>query len=204
MQSKQRQRIIARHKSSLYQHGYSPQALFWKDQQVQEKRFDVLFECGVEDGDSVLDVGCGLADLDRFIKKKGIKVNYTGIDLSPDMINTASLRDPSLTLFAGDIFDLNPADGEYDWVLLSGALNEPLKDNGDYLKRVLPRLFRAAGKGLAFNLLDARYNWTERELCTLQPYDPDEVVVQLSELTAKVEMRDDYLENDVTFFAWHK
>lgn len=203
MQFKQRQRIIARHKSSLYQHGYSPRALFWKDRHVQEIRFDVLLDCGIKNGDSVLDVGCGLADLYRYLKNQDLDIRYTGIDLSPDMIQTAQLREPTLTLSVGDIFDLDPDEGEFDWVLLSGAFNEPLEDDGAYLEKTLPRLFQAASKGLAFNLLDARYPWSEQELTMLQPYDPQAVLGQLGELASKVTMRDDYLENDVTFFAWH-
>lgn len=202
MHSKQRQRIIARHKSSLFQHGPGPRALFWQDETVQTLRFDSLLTCGVESGDRILDVGCGLADLHRYMQSKELDVDYTGIDLSPDLIEAAQLRDPTLKLFVGDIFDFAPADQAYDWVLLSGALNEPLQDDGDYLRRCLPRLYASARKGLAFNLLNADYPWPEKDLFHLQPYSPADVVQQLEKLSPFVDCRKDYMENDVSFFVW--
>ena len=126
MKKEQRERIIKRHHHSVWMHGHSPQALYWANKEVQEIRFDVLLGCGVSNGDSVLDVGCGFADLYDYMKMNGITTQYTGIDLSPDMINAAKERLPHLTFFQGDLFDLDPPEKSYDWVLLSGALNEPL------------------------------------------------------------------------------
>lgn len=202
MHHKQRQRIIARHKSSLYQHGPGPKALYWQDDTVQTVRFDILLSCGIRPGDSVLDVGCGLADLDRHIKAKGLDVDYTGIDLSPDLVEAAQLRDPTLRLFTGDIFDFAAPDQSFDWVLLSGALNEPLEDEGDYLRRCLPQLYACARKGFAFNLLNADYPWPEKDLFHLQPYPPDDILLQLRTLSPYVDIRKDYMETDVSYFAW--
>lgn len=202
MQNRQRQRIIARHKSSLYQHGPGPRALFWQDETVQTLRFDILLSCGIQSGDSILDVGCGLADLYRHMQSKGLDIDYTGIDLSPDLIEAAQLRDPQLKLFVGDIFDFDPAAQGYDWVLLSGALNEPLQDNGDYLRRCIPRLFASARKGIAFNLLNADYPWPEKDLFHLQPYVPEEILQQLRVLSPFVDIRKDYMDTDVSYFVW--
>jgi hypothetical protein len=107
-----------------------------------------------------------------------------------------------LALFAGDIFDFNPAAQEYDWVLLSGALNEPLHDNGEYLRRCLPRLYASARKGLAFNLLNANYPWPKKDLYHLQPWSPDEILQQLKKLSDHLHYREDYLDNDVSYFVW--
>lgn len=202
MKTLQRQRIVARHKSSLYQHGMDPRALFWQDEQVQQLRFDILLECGIQSGDSVLDVGCGFADLYRYMQAKGLDVAYTGIDLSPDLLEAARQRDPSLAIATGDIFDFNPHAQSYDWVLMSGALNEPLQDNGDYLRRCLPRFYDSARKGVAFNLLNADYPWSERALFHLQPYHPAEIVKQVQALSDHYAVRDGYLETDVSYFIW--
>jgi len=94
MKKTQRERIIKRHRHSVWMHGHSPQALYWGNAQVQQLRFDVLLGCGVSEGDSVLDVDCGFADLYDYMKSKGLDVNYTGIDLPPAMIDGAKQRLP--------------------------------------------------------------------------------------------------------------
>lgn len=197
----QRQRIISRHRHSIWQHGYQVQALYWENREVQQLRFEVLLDCGIKSGDSILDVGCGFADFYHFLTQRGLSVDYTGIDLSPDMIESAQAQAPQLKLFQGDLFDFNPDDLSYDWVILSGALNEPLKDDGLYLRTMLPRLFACCRKGIAFNLLNAAYPWRAQQLYTLQPYLIDEVVAQLKQLSQNVQTRQDYLETDVSYFV---
>ncbi len=63
MNKQQRQRIINRHKDSMLRHGYHPNALYWSTKEMQELRFKVLADIGIQSGDSVLDVGCGFGDL---------------------------------------------------------------------------------------------------------------------------------------------
>ena len=76
--------------------------------------FDVLLSGGVTSGESVLDVGCGFADLYHYMRSKGVKVDYTGIDLSPDMIEAAKGKTPEVNLFQGDLFDFEPPAKSYD------------------------------------------------------------------------------------------
>ncbi len=204
MDDTQRERIINRHRHSIWMYGHKPQALYWENREVQELRFSVLLECGVQSGDSVLDVGCGFADLYHFMRAQGLETEYSGLDLSPDMVEAANRRSPELNLFAGDLFDFDPPEQCFDWVLLSGALNEPLGDNGEYLRTILPRLFASCRKGLAFNLLNAEYDWAEHQLTTLQPYIPDEVMALLNELTPHTKIRQGYLPVDISYFAWRE
>lgn len=204
MKKQQRERIIKRHHHSVWMHGYSPQALYWENRDVQNIRFDVLFECGVKSGDSVLDVGCGFADLYHYMLAKGISTEYTGIDLSPDMIEVAQTKSSDITLFEGDLFDFDPPDKSVDWVMLSGALNEPLQDEGEYLRRIIPRLFRTCKKGLAFNLLNDDFAWPDKDRYILQAYKPDEVMRQLGQLSNKTLLRTDYLDVDASYFIWRE
>jgi len=82
-----------------------------------------------------LDVDCGFGDLFAYLKRQNTPVNYTGIDLSPELINKAKKLHPDGNFFCGDIFDFSPAENSFDYVLLSGALNEELEDNGEYAKK---------------------------------------------------------------------
>ncbi len=204
MKVEQRERIIKRHHHSIWMHGNNPLALYWESREVQEIRFEVLLGCGVKTGDSVLDVGSGFSDLFHFMKTKGLEIDYSGIDLSPDMIEIALGRTPALSLFQGDLFDFDPPEKSYDWVLLSGALNEPLQDKGAYLRAILPRLYSTCRKGLAFNLLNDDYDWTEQERFMLQAWKPDEIMAQLNTLSEHTLMRADYLNTDASYFVWRE
>jgi hypothetical protein len=195
-----RKRIVDRHRDSLHRFGHSPAALYWSSREVQELRFRVLCDIGVEAGDSLLDVGCGFADLKDWVERWRCPVRYTGIDLSPDLLEAAGREHPDVRLVCGDIFDLESDSGSFDWVLLSGALNEALMDEGRYARSVIDRMFQLARKGVAFNLLDARHRFMFS--FGLQRFDPEQILAYCRSLSAHCELRDDYLDNDFTIWMY--
>ncbi len=197
MTPEHRQRIVERHRDALLRHGVHPNALYWSSRKIQEIRFEVLVEIGISSGDRVLDVGCGFGDLKGFLTGRGLEVDYTGIDLSPDLLQSARRLQPQASLVEGDLFDLDPADGSFDWALLSGALNEQLGDDGAYARRLIARMFAAARKGVACNLLDARNRWVAGRP-DLQSFQPDDMLDYCRGLGAACELRDGYLDNDFT------
>ncbi len=196
MKPEQRKRIIDRHQDSLTRHGYHPNALYWSSREIQETRFRVLAEIGIAAGDSVLDVGCGFGDFRRWFEERHGSLDYTGIDLSPDLLAEAKNRHPDARFLCGELFDFSlPAQG-FDWVVLSGALNEQLHDGGDYARRTVAAMFELCRRGVAFNLLDARCIRAH----DLQSHMPDDMLVWCRGLCPDCRMRDDYLDNDFTIY----
>ena len=183
----------------MLRHGYHPNALYWSNKEIQELRFRVLADIGIQSGDSVLDVGCGFGDLFGYLNKQGVHVEYTGVDLSPELIDEGEKQYPQASFLVGDLFDLNPEAQSFDYVVLSGALNEQLNDDGVYARKVIARMFEYCRKGVAFNLLDARNEWIAS--CTdLQSFNPDEVSSFSESFTGKPKVREDYLDNDFTVY----
>ncbi|MDQ6969476.1 MAG: SAM-dependent methyltransferase, partial [Mariprofundus sp.] len=86
--------------------------------------------------------------------------------------------------------------GSFDWVILSGAMNEQLHDEGKYAQQMIASMFALCAKGLAFNLLDAR----KIKAHDLQSFEPQDMVEYCQSLNAKVILRDDYLPNDFTIY----
>lgn len=166
---------------------------------MQELRFSMLLKSGVQSGDTVLDVGCGFGDLFPFLAAQGIDVVYTGVDLSPDLIIEARARHPGGTFFEGDLFDFDPAARSFDYVFLSGSLNEQLQDGGEYARRCIARMFETCDKALAFNLLDARNEWVAGRQ-DLQSFMPDDVLAFARTLTPQCELDDGYIDNDFTLY----
>jgi len=193
-----RRHIIDSHRDSLQRHGHSPHALFWSSRQVQETRFRVLAEIGIGNGDSLLDVGCGFADLYEWLVGQGKEVAYTGLDLSPDLLGEAHRRHPSLPLLCGEVFSLSSRPA-FDWVVLSGALNWPMRDGFDYVRRVVRHMYALCRRGVAFNLLDARHVSGFGRF-GLQCFDPDEIADYCRSFSGDCRLVDGYLDNDFTVY----
>ncbi len=196
MKKDQFYQVEDRIRDSLTRYGYHPNALYWSSREIQEIRFSILAEIGVESGDSVLDVGCGFGDFKGWFEKQRGTLNYSGIDLSPDLLTEAGKRHPDAQFLEGDLFDMDFADQSFDWVVLSGALNEPLHDEGSYAHRMIARMFELCRKGVAFNLLDARH----LRAPDLQSHQPEEVLSYCRSLCPDCTLRDGYLKNDFTIY----
>ena len=54
-------------------HGYSSKSLAYRSDKSLEIKFDIVTAVGMEDGCSILDVGCGFGDHFNYLKQKGIK-----------------------------------------------------------------------------------------------------------------------------------
>jgi len=196
MKKEQRSRIINRHRDSLTRHGYHPNALYWSSREIQEIRFQVLSDIGITTDDSVLDVGCGFADFNRWSSEQGRLLHYTGIDLSPDLIQVAAEKHPGAELLCGELGDFDFEPMSFDWVVLSGAMNEQLHDQGDYARRQIAAMLNYCRKGCAFNMLDARH----LNAHDLQSVDPFEMLAYCQDLCPDSALVDGYLNNDFTIY----
>ena len=199
--NKNQQIIIKRHQSAFKQHGHHPNSLLWSGIKIQHLRFEKLTKIGIKSDESLLDVGCGFADLYFYLKQQQILTQYSGVDICPEFINKAQSLYPNANLSINDIFSLNPKDNEYDYLMLSGALNYVFEDANDYAKQSIEKMFSACKKGIAFNLLDRTDAWSDsRE--DLQTYNKSEVESWVKNLTPNYQILDDYLDNDFTVLAW--
>ncbi|QKI88160.1 class I SAM-dependent methyltransferase [Thiomicrorhabdus xiamenensis] len=209
---KQRLRIQTRHRVSIERFGYQPQALYWSSREIQQIRFDILSRVfaqqaprGEESAFSVLDVGCGFADLRNYLWDKGLDIDYVGIDLSEDMVQSARFQYPDIQVQQGDLFDQGFAAEQFEFVLLSGALNEVVEADqegqGRYAKAIISEMYRICSKGVAFNLLDARNEWIASRP-DLQSFVPQEIVNYCQTFADRVAWEDGYLDNDFTVFLY--
>ncbi|GAB6070560.1 class I SAM-dependent methyltransferase [Thiomicrorhabdus hydrogeniphila] len=208
---KQRLRIQTRHKVSIERHGYQPQALYWSNREIQEIRFQNLISILPNSHDlknqawSLLDVGCGFADLIDYLASSSYLPNYTGLDLSPDMVLAAQSLHPKSIILEGELVESQFVDSQFDYVMLSGALNEVVETEientaqfkGCYAKSVIKEMYRICKKGVAFNLLDANHAWVQSRY-DLQSFKPKEMVAYCEEFADEVVLIQGYLDNDFT------
>ena len=167
----------------------SPVAVGWLDgKQNQAKRFETLLDIGVQEGDSILDLGCGLGHMVEHLEKIGLNVRYTGIDTSKKSIQQA-YQFREATYIHGTIFDIQD---RYDWGLASGVFNVEFPKLE--MLETISELLSKANKGVAFNLLSNSAN----NNLTYENYIPEEIV---SHLKGDVSIVENYgVENDFTIY----
>jgi len=167
----------------------SPVAVGWLDgKQNQAKRFQTLLDIGVQEGDSILDLGCGLGHMVEHLEKVGLNVRYTGIDTNKWSIQQA-YQFREATYIHGTIFDIQE---KYDWGLASGVFN--IEFPKLEMLETINELLSKANKGVAFNLLSSSANNSLR----YENYTPEEIV---SYLKGDVSVVENYgVENDFTIY----
>lgn len=130
------EKVFDFYNANYEKYGYSVKSLAWIKGK-QNIRFDALTRfCDMSKPFSILDIGCGFGDLNKFFGLKGIsEYTYHGIDLVEGMISTADemYRDrDNITFETGD-FLLNYSDKKkYDFVLASGIFNFQMNEVGNY------------------------------------------------------------------------
>lgn len=152
-----------------------PSAVGWTDEATQHKRFKVLFDVGISDGDTILDYGCGLGHLNKYISLNEFKnINYCGIDINPNYIAMAQQLYPNQIFMVSDIesVEIKPA---VNYVIGSGVFTYGITINQVISK--IEKAYEMSIYGVAFNFLDKKSG-----LEGLLMYDPDEMVQKLSHI----------------------
>jgi cyclopropane fatty-acyl-phospholipid synthase-like methyltransferase len=78
----------------------------------------------LEEGDKILDFGCGLGDFTNLVKKNLSDFEYVGVDINPKFITNAKKRHPDFSFFhienvqdINDTFDKIVAIGVFTWFI---------------------------------------------------------------------------------------
>jgi SAM-dependent methyltransferase len=194
----ERATIMHYHRHRIAEFGPRAQALGWKAEHSQWERFEVILRAADYAHCSVLDVGCGRADLKAFLDEAYPGVRYTGIDQMPEFIDDAARRydgsDGSRFLL-GDF-----SQGELpqaDYVIACGALGYRCAAP-DFHLRMIRRLHVVARRALVFNVLDAR-RFPDHPL--LVGRDCSEVLDLCRRLSPHVAVQQGYVDDDMTFFV---
>lgn len=182
----------------LQLHGPNWRGLGWQSRTNQERRFAVLLEVAPLANARVLDVGCGVGDLYGYMLRKGIRAQYTGVDILPEMVAYARERYPEARFEVGDALQgLGPE--RFDYVLSSGAFNVNFGSNQAAVQNILPELLACSTRGVAINFLSTRAR--ERD-AILYNYDPEAMLSFCRTLTPRVRLVEGYLTNDFTLYLY--
>lgn len=180
-------------------YGIDVQSLNWGSSESQKLRFSILSQVGPLKGAKVLDVGCGLGDFYAWLEKNDIMAEYTGIDITPAMVENARQRFPK-TRF--EVFNLLEDGCDiYDYVVASGIFTRRLREPITYLEKMIHRAYELARKAVAFNSLSS---WATDQEANEFYANPLAVLGFCRTITPWVVMRHDYLPHDFTIYMYRR
>ena len=155
--------VLASFEKRVAQFGADPRSAFWKDEEWQKRRYDILSRLFDKPdrlgGISITDFGCGHGAFFDYLADRPVMKNsrYTGIDMSAAMIEEANarIRDSRAT-FQSHLIATETA----DYTVVCGTYNMNLGANrdewADYVKASLEQLWSKTTKAMGFNML--RFN----------------------------------------------
>lgn len=194
-----KEHLLSFYNFHLKKFGDRPEALRWTPQ-GQIRRYHTLIEIAADlAGSIVLDYGCGTGDFYRFLKRQGITVTYTGVDINGNFIDIAKRKCPECTFRVMSI-DEDRLEGYYDYIFICGVFNLRVPGVTDDLKNALVGLFKHCNKGLALNALSSHTPVKDTEL---NYTSPEEMVrFSLENLSPYLALRHDRIQNDFTLFVY--
>jgi SAM-dependent methyltransferase len=176
----------------------SPEVVGWSSKEEQETLFEAALWLASAPGLSVLDVGCGRADMYPLATQKGLV--YKGIDYNPNIINVAQQKYPGVSVETLDVLNID-AGADYDWVVGSGLFNIAIKDPANYAQAVVAKMYDKAKIGVAFNLLTGiPEDIADEDKRSIVVWEPAAWLSYLELTYKKVICRTDYLDGDTTFY----
>jgi len=192
------------------QFGDDHRSLGFNQRTSQQKRFEALCELGDFNGRRLLDVGCGLGHFLLFLRQRGVHPEYTGLDITPELIGHARARfqgESSLPcgFEVGDTLTYEPHK-PFDFVVASGIFGLLSAQAEGRIAPTMHRLFSWATVGMAINFLSNR---APRQAKGRLYVDPSRMLSLALELTPAVRLHHNYLPNDFTLYlfkdpAWSK
>ena len=174
---------------AIKKYGISAKGVRWNSKYSQYKRFEVLtnfIENEIKKS-NIVDAGCGFAEYYNYLFDNNLKPkSYIGIDCEEEMITLASKRFLNTSFYIKDIIKDELVFADY--YICSGAMNILKKDE---IFIFIKKCFEASNIGFVFNFLK------NDPLTNVNFLD---ILHYSKSLSKRVEIKEDYLENDISIF----
>jgi 2-polyprenyl-3-methyl-5-hydroxy-6-metoxy-1,4-benzoquinol methylase len=202
---------MKRHYSQKFgEFGPTPRGVDWgKEEDVQlryEKMLAVIEQGSIIPGTpiSLLDVGCGYGGLLRYAQQKGLKLQYTGIDVASNMISWAKNHMPDGEFQEDDFMEHDFHERKFDFVVCNGILTQKLEisffDMDKFAKKLLKKMFSLCNQGVAFNVMTTYVNYFSSNLYYKHPSEM--LAYCLSEISQKIRIDHSYGLYEYTLYLY--
>lgn len=198
MNISEKNRIIENYRKLFLEHGDGPAVGQWSEE-GQRFRFEKLTQIGDLAGKTVLDVGCGIGDLYPFLCNRYGWVRYIGIDIVPELIDSAARKYPAATFRCVDLVG-EDFRGEFDYILMSGVFNNERQNATEFLYRMISAAFELCKQGMGFNFTSRFASRYDEDMAY---HDPMEILrFCLDHVSTKVTMSHHYERCDMAVFVY--
>lgn len=164
------------YQSAFLTHGATTKGVDWgektADLALRYDKMAAVISAGTPGPVSLLDVGCGYGGLRDHLISRNVAVEYTGIDVVPEMIASARNRHPDANFMLGDVLETNDL-GEHDYVVCNGILTQkldiPAAEMDAFASLLIRRMFSLCRIGIAFNVMTTKVNYFANNLYYRNP-----------------------------------
>lgn len=159
-------------------YGATARGVDWRGDADLELRYGKMLDVIPSDvsgaAPTLLDVGCGFGGLLDYAESRGIAIEYTGLDVVPEMIEHARLARPSAEFYCEDVFAWN-AGRTFDFVVCNGILTQKLtasiREMDRFAQSLVRRMFDLASSGIVFNVMTTKVDYTKENLYHRDPVE---------------------------------
>lgn len=192
-------RIAAYYDDLARRYGTAPQAVDASSQEALDVRYRVLGDAIDLSGKSVLEVGCGFGGLGAYLRGRFRDVDYTGIDVSEELVAAGRREHPELRLDVSDLLDLE-AEPRYDAVVAQGVFYLLGSRAQAKAERLIEKMWALASECVAFTTLSA---WATSPADAEEfRADPVRLLDYCRTLTTRLQLRHDYHPGDVAIYLY--
>jgi hypothetical protein len=173
--------------------GKNIKSLGWGSEQSQRCRFSILLRQDIEEGDTILDVGCGFADLKVFLLEQGYDNKYTGVEKEEQFRKIALTTHEDIDIFPSISKAFYK---KYDWVFASGIFCFANSKNEWLLEttKLIDELYSACVKGTVINFLYGSGNNKKMHYTNL--IEVSKIITNVG--VEKFNIYSDYKNNDIS------
>ena len=200
MNADEKAALLKRYSDRLARYGATIEALGW-NKPKHKLRFKILLEYWLESPQPktlrVLDFGCGFGDLFDYARECQLPLEYTGLDINPDLVDAARKKYPAARFLCQDPFE-RPLDEDFDIVVSSGVHNYKLSDSRAFTEQSFEWFDRHSRVGFSVNFLSNRVNFRNEQNYYSAPED---ILALAMRYSSRVALRHDYMPFEFTIFV---
>lgn len=204
MQPEDRIATQERYRKRWQEFGYDPRTLGW-NKDCQWVRFEAAIE-GIrpDEHESILDLGCGFGDFLAFLRARGWKGRYTGVDLVEELVGEAQRRhagDPRAVFLCGDLEAVALTE-RHDMAVAIGIFNHRISDNLTFIQQTIDRMWDATAKVVVCDFLSNTAD-PDRRQENLFYADPRDLYALASARSRRVMIHHSYMPFEFQVKIWH-
>jgi len=199
-------KIAEHYKKCFEDHGDNHLGVDWPKYGDTLTRYKVMLDLINENNKvSLLDFGCGLGHLYKFIlnEKKENEIVYSGLDINEKFYDHCIKKYPEVNFFLKDI-NINDEIPNFDYIVCNGTFTEKrdlsYEEMFDFMSNTLKTLWLKTNKGIAFNVMSKLVDWERDDLFHVSM---DELGLFLkNNLSRNFVIRNDYKLYEYTIYVY--